>query len=320
MSHYYGIHNEDSQHRHMESGYIWRTDPVRSHRFDTPIETHANEVAFWRMWFETNEKIINHLIDKDITLSLTPSVKPTKKGQWWNKDTPCDCLECAMGENLIDLQNDVRISKATTEVTYNGKKYTIKNATIIKALADNLESNDNGVWSPDYSEVIKDIWSTIKVIESKVPSATTDFAKVKSDVENLKNQINKFKGGTATVLEQIWTGKVNDGGVIPVTLTNGNYQIFIENPECGSFSLRLPWSQKTELNSAHAVFTLPLSHYTNGSFGIVRCTINAGTAGNRPKIRFAEIRVDANGKRTYLNEKTKWYIKIIKRERQVTIG
>nr|DAK50494.1 MAG TPA: hypothetical protein [Caudoviricetes sp.] len=308
MSHNFAIHSEDSQHRHMESGYIWETDPVGSRYFDTPIETHANEVAFWRMWIKAYETIANHVLDYDVDLLLSPSIKATKTGKWWHddKNIPCDCVECSIGENTINFKNDVRISTDTTEVTIHNKKYILKNATIIKSFTDNLNSTKNGIWSPNYTDVIKDIWVKIDAVEN--------------EFKNLKSNMDKFKGGIVTVLKNHWNGKVYDQGIIPTTLTAGNYQIFIESPTAGSFSLRLPWIAETDHNAVSTAFTLPIGHSTDGSYGIVKCTITAGSGGVNPKVRFCEVRVNGKGEQTYKVGNTDWYIKVIKREKVVTIG
>lgn len=330
MSHDFNIHDLNSAHRHMEEGYVWHNDPVRSRYYNTPIESHAREVGFWRRWFKTYGKVVNHLIDEDVTMTLTPSIQPTKTGEWWHKATEdkCDCLECLIGDDVIDFKNDVRISTATTTVTYHKKTYTIKNGSVIKAFLDNLTDTKNGVWTADYSEVIKDIWDTIEVIEGQITDIYNKIEKIEGDITdiynqitNITNQINKFKGGTVTVLKNHWDGKVTDGGTIPTTLTNGSYQIFIESPTAGSLSLRLPWAQSSDINQVQSSFSLPLSNQANGDFGFIKCTINAGTGGVNPKILFAETRFSkASGTTTVKNGNTDWYILIIKKEEQVKIG
>lgn len=336
--HDFNIHDLNSAHRHMEEGYVWHNDPVRSRYYNTPIESHAREVGFWRKWFKTYGKVVNHLIDEDVTMTLTPSIAPTKTGEWWHKatDDKCDCLECLIGDETINFKNDVRISTATTEVTIHNKKYTLKNATLIKIFADNIKDTKNGVWTADYTDVIKDIWAEIDNINKEIKNIKNEIAeiqkaikKIQGDIidinkkiENINNNIGKFKGGTVTVLKSLWSGKVTDGHNIDLSktpLTNGNYQIFIESPSAGSFSIRMPWNSGINTNYGQTSFLLPLGGGANGDFGNVR--INISNSATSPKVQFSEVRYSkSSGTTTAKNGNTDWYILIMKKEEAVSIG
>lgn len=302
MSHDFNIHDLNSAHRHMEEGYVWHNDPVRSRRYDTPIEAHKKEVGFWRRWFKTYGKVVNHLIDEDVTMTLTPSVAPTKTGQWWKKDTPCDCFECVIGDDVIDFKNDVRISTATTDLTIHGKKYTLRNATLIKIFADNIKDTKNGVWTADYTDVINDIWAAIDEINQEIENIKNEIVniwnaikKIQGDITDIYNKIeilnnfmNNFKGGDIETTQTVWTGNISEGQALPISLTTGTYDIGVHSNDIGAYVVRIIWSSESPINH-NSIISPYVPASSDGSFWIMQPKL---TNASKPVFRVTMVKYD----------------------------
>lgn len=303
----------------------------------------AKFYAGWLRWLFANMEsikvVINQLLKRNLATSTTDSIILSQDGDWTT-------------EFVITLAAVLKVSKETTHITLKDKDgndvdFEAQNAIEIfkdgayvpdlKPLLTYLNNGNNQLLNTDVANHLtlssdkNTLTLTRKLLNGLAVASDTikigigdiigDITNIKNEIKNIWNQLGKFEGGTVTVLQNHWDGKVNDGGTIDTTLTNGSYQIFIESPTVGSFSLRLPWAQSSDINQVQTGFSLPLSNQVNGDFGFIKCTINAGTAGKNPKVLFAETRYSkASGTTTVKNGNTDWYILIIKKEKAVTIG
>lgn len=312
--------------------------------YNTNAQSYYDYLARINRYLHEIEIVINIILERlehleDIETKQTLSITPTQIGKL---------------KDISEIVNNVNISLGTVNYEIHGIKKEVSNGTLV---ADwGLDSEKSGLFSKDLTPYLEDIYIKIDIINDnlnrldnvdvgnhlslssdkntliltrknlKGTALTSDnvpvgIGDIINDITNIYNELGKFEGGTVTVLQNHWDGKVNDGGTIDTTLTNGSYQIYIESPTVGSFSLRLPWAQSSDINQVQTGFSLPLSNQANGDFGFIKCTINSGTAGKNPTVKFAEtIFNKATGTTTVKNGNTDWYILIIKKEKAVTIG
>lgn len=312
--------------------------------YNTNAQSYYDYLARINRYLHEIENVINIILERlehleNIETKQTLSITPTQIGKL---------------KDISELVNNVNISLDTLNYEIHGINKQVTNGTMI--IDKGVGSDKSGLFSKDLTPYIEDVYNKIDVINdnlttldnvdvanhlslsqdkntlilsrknldgSVLPSDNIpiDIGKIKNDIANIKDNLDKFKGGTVTVLQNHWNGKVNDGGTIDTTLTDGSYQIFIESPTVGSFSLRLPWAVSSGMNQVQTGFSLPLSNQSNGNFGFIKCTISTGNAGKNPIVKFAETIYNKDSKVVSVkNGNTNWYIKIIKKERYVSIG
>lgn len=337
------LNTQEARHMHGHQNFNHihkrRNIPIYNDKadYDTNAQSYYDYLARVNEYLGILTDVVNKLFKRDLTTASTLSINMDKIGEWINSG---ECANMLNGDDVITITDFVKLTNETKTFEYKDTKVTLKNALQIlgSAVTDSGKEGEytkEGMYSKDYDDLFKSVIDRLIKIESDIENIKNeiiniwkeinnikgDITNIKNDITNIYNELNKFKGGTVTVLKNHWDGKVTDGNTIPTTLTNGSYQIFIESPTVGSFSLRLPWAQSSDINQVQTGFSLPLSNQANGDFGFIKCTVNAGTAGVNPKIVFAETRYSkASGTTTVKNGNTDWYILIIKKEEQVKIG
>lgn len=141
--------------------------PIYNNRADynTDSKSYYDYLARQNEFFtSTLVPQVNRLLRRDLTLTETKSIKPLKTGSWTGK--PCSCqstggqhmmnCDCYCYDDVIDLQENVKLSPLTKPFTHTGSPdRTLDNAISIEGT--DAKDLNSGIWSPDYSGVIGDI-------------------------------------------------------------------------------------------------------------------------------------------------------------------
>lgn len=147
--------SDKNEHLHLEKNNKhgrqfyepWYNDKTD---YNTNAPSYYDYLARFNDFLQEVEFKINDLLDRDIDFQDTKTIDFTQKGDWQDNDT------------VAKLYADLIISRdELKEAYYNISKsrFTIPNA---------IQSKDNGVWAPDYSEVFKAIDQKIKDIENRI--------------------------------------------------------------------------------------------------------------------------------------------------------
>lgn len=193
--------------------------PVFDDRAD--YNTNAKSYYDWLARFKKLPKIIveqiNRLLRRQINVENTWSIMLTKDGDWIDLggDNPCCCDNYT---DEITLKANIILSKQldTYSITIDGNTTTLNvtNGSVIY---------EDGLWSPDYKNVINkivselnSIYTRIKNIEKRVEVVEGDIINIKNEITNIYNLIDEIQN----FLNQNFN-KLTPGTDYRVTFYNG---------------------------------------------------------------------------------------------------
>lgn len=141
--------------------------------FNTNAKSYYDYLARYNKILQALTEIVNQLIDRDIDVKDTNTIEFIKNGNWIAEN------ECDTFTDIIELLANVKISKDKSIIKdYLGKNYKLDNSIV--------ELKD-GLYSPDYYELLKSVESKIVVLENKLKDL--DFTDLINDIENTLNNI-----------------------------------------------------------------------------------------------------------------------------------
>lgn len=149
------------------------------------------------MLHELFTKLINRLLARNITVTNTESITISKTGDWIKIDGDYNKYT-----DIIDLKAQLNLSSQVKNVTVliNGESKTInvKNGTVVYA---------DGVWSPDYMELISqlidninDIYNRLDGIDQQINQILNDIKNIYNLLDDIQHQINALSGTDFTRL------------------------------------------------------------------------------------------------------------------------
>lgn len=149
------------------------------------------------------EDNVNRVLRRDLLIKDTKSIDLTKIGSWLdNGNCPPNNFD-----DKITLQADVIISKATETLTLQYlklKTYVLKNATKIK---------DDGVWSPDYVDVLKQIDKEINDINNSITEINKRIDDLEEIINNQGDQITNLIKKYDRALQELINNLFNSGAI-----------------------------------------------------------------------------------------------------------
>lgn len=173
-----------------------------------------------------NKEVLRRLTElenRQLEIQDTNSIDLTKSGDWktnnvtrqWNPRTNT----WTTSPNIVTLKADAKISSATTNVTFKGKTVSLPN---------NITVKDDGLYVPDYQQIIseidKDIQTIVKPLESVVKDILSQLIKDGAWDPNKKPDKDK-QDKTAL------TGGLKDG----IGIAFGNINLFGGQPDGAHF-------------------------------------------------------------------------------------
>lgn len=188
--------------------------------------------------------LINRLLNRNIEVEDTNSIDLTKTSDW------IDNGDCGKFDDVIKIKADVIISKMTETrklVNTITKDFIIKNGSVIK---------NDGVWSPDYIDMINALDSEIGRIQSEITTikqTLTDhnnrITKNKNDIDVIKNdltalttKVNNIEGGLQKILNNLSnSGAITNSNITQYTfktgrnIATGNINLFGGTSDGNSF-------------------------------------------------------------------------------------
>lgn len=147
--------------------------------YDDDADYNTNAKSYYDYLSRFNKHIraitdmVNRAMRRNIEVEDTNSIDLTKIGDW------IDNGNCGNHDDVIKLKADLILSKQKLKYNLNllkEREYDLKNA--IKILND-------GVYAPDYDDVLKDVASEINNLKSEID-------KIKKDIESIKEEIRKI--------------------------------------------------------------------------------------------------------------------------------
>jgi hypothetical protein len=156
---------------------------------------------------------ISNLEVQDIEVQDTPSVNLTKLGDWqdnnpseiWNPATQSWTVD----PNTVIIKADSKLSTGTKQFTNPFGTYTLQNSIVI---------NNDGLFSPDYNQVIIDLSTKLKSTQDDLADTNTRLQETKDDLANTKVELNNVRNAlteTTNALKQIVKSLINSGAWDP---------------------------------------------------------------------------------------------------------
>lgn len=168
--------------------------------FNTNAPSYYDYLARFNGFFYQMVDQVNRLLRRNITFKDGITIDFSKKGDW------IDNGNCHNFDDIIEITGEVIRSKATETRNYQNLDkltYTVANAI--------MQKND-GLWSPNYDEILQAIDKEIGDIYNKI-----------SDLENtVNNQGNKITQ-LESALQKIINNLYNSGAITSNNLTNFNF-------------------------------------------------------------------------------------------------
>lgn len=184
-------------------------------------------------------ELLNRVARRNITVTDTPSVDLTKTNDWISEDA------CNHYHDVIDLKADVRLSKQTTSKKMGSKRITKE----ITQIPNATKIFDDGVYTPDYSDFIDDLYNISTNLDDKIDKEISDRQESERNLESrLTEKITQLTGENEklkTVLEKLinnlknsgawegdaYTGNFADGR----NIATGNINLFGGTPDGNHF-------------------------------------------------------------------------------------
>lgn len=167
--------------------------------YNTNSKSYYDYLARFNSFLRMVEDFINRLMDRNVQVKNTPSITISKKGDW------IDNGECEPNnyDDEIELSANVNISSSTETQTLNHttlKSFTISNGTKIK---------NDGVWSPDYLNMIKEIDSEIGKIKTDILDLDERVTNNERDIGILDGRVTKVENDLTSLTNKVNTNTTN---------------------------------------------------------------------------------------------------------------
>lgn len=169
-------------HRHRSHWY----EPFYDEHTDynTNAKSYYDYLARFNGFIRTVVDFINRLMRRNIEVEDTNSIKFNKNGDWLDNGG----CEPNHYDDVIKLNAHVKLSKLTEKrslLNTNKKDFTINNGTVIK---------NDGVWSPDYIEMINEIDEEIGDLQKRISKNEGDIKNIYKEINNINSRIDSMLG------------------------------------------------------------------------------------------------------------------------------
>lgn len=195
---------------------------------------------------------INRLLRRTISTTETKSVKPTLTGSWTGK--PCNCgsttsthklgCQCFCFDDVMDIKETVKLSNDTQDFNYGGVKFTLNNSVSIHGSDTDVTNLNTGLWSADWTGVIKSIIDknneqdgniNIAITEAKKHTTLTAGTGITLEPSTNSNGGTNYKVNSSfgdgthgdfilAGREVVWTGNATSG-TANKPFVNGTYEV-----------------------------------------------------------------------------------------------
>lgn len=185
--------------------------------YNTNAKSYYDYLARYNKILQAFEELINRSLNRNITIEDTESIDFIKEGDW------IDNGECFPEnyDDVINLKAHVIISKVVKSlpIVYLGD-FDVPNGS---------ETLNDGVWSPDYKNVLDEIGRRLKFIDEELERIENKFD---TAVENINNRINNLEGGLQNIINNLF-----ESGAI--TTNNINTYEFKNNRDLATGNINL---------------------------------------------------------------------------------
>ena len=175
-------------------------------------------------------------MNRNIEVKDTPSIDFHKKGDWIDNGT----CEPDNFDDITELSADVIISKMTelrNLVHLKKKEFIIENGSKIK---------NDGVWSPDYMEILNEIDDEIGRLQVRVSKNEQDIIDIYNKLIDINKRIDGILGMNTEPLEkgkdyeiEWFNGFYNppDDLAVSVIETDSTVKFFVQTTSAGDYKL-----------------------------------------------------------------------------------
>lgn len=181
--------------------------------FNTNAKGYYDYLARFNKYLHCLEDIINRLLARNIKVNDTDTIDLTKIGDW------IDNGKCPISwDDIIELQGEVKIATGYAEEwisEIDNSTYFLDNSiSVIKT----IPFEKRGIYSRDFSEIIKNIEKKIKDILSRLDKIESDIKDIQKEISKINTTINNIIKDINNIYEMI--NAINGGGNYK-TLTKG---------------------------------------------------------------------------------------------------
>lgn len=195
-------------YKHRESYRPW---------YDSNADYNTNAKSYYDYLGRFNGEIssiidmLNRAMRRNIEVVDTESIDLTKLGDWISED------DCHNYSDVIKLQADIILSEQKLKYQFDllkVKEYELKN--VLKVLND-------GVYAPDFTDVLKQIskeidqiWKEIDVINAHIKNLGDEINNIKKELQTINNNITNIQNGnkkTDKALQQIIDNLYKTGAI-----------------------------------------------------------------------------------------------------------
>lgn len=193
-------------HHHYEPFYDFHAD------YNTNAKDYYDYLARFNAHIKFMTEFINRLMDRNIDVIDTNSIDMTKIGDWIDNGK----CEPDNYDDVIKIKADVIISKLTETlklVNTTQKNFIISNGTKIKS---------DGVWSPDYADIIKEIDREIGKIQDLIKDLVQDINNMRNELNKLKTDITNLTNGLQKIINNLFeSGAISSDNINNFVFNSG---------------------------------------------------------------------------------------------------
>lgn len=214
------------KHHHYEPFYDEHAD------YNTNAKSYYDYLARFNYMLWKMQEFINRLLDRNIEFTDTKTIRFLKRGDWVDNGG----CEGEHYDDIINVRAHVNISDETETRTLKNtptKNFTIPNGS--------KEKND-GVWSPDYLEMLESIDDELGNLDKRVTNNKENIDNIKNDITNIKNDVSNIKGGLQKIIDNLFeSGAITSKNINNFTFKNdrdiatGNINLFGGTTDGNSF-------------------------------------------------------------------------------------
>lgn len=256
-----------SRTRYLEKRYEYAPWYNDKSDFNTNAKSYYDYLARFNYLVKDLVEFLNRALNRNIEVLDTESIDLTKLGDW------IDNGNCGGYDDNIKLKADVIISKLTEIKKYAnivGTPFTIKNGSKIK---------NDGVWSPDYDNVIEginkelgnikqdildifdeilEIFENIGIIKNDIANIKSDISKMKTDITNIKTEQASHKSALQKLIDNLYnSGAITTNNINTFTfvtgrnIATGNINLFGGTPDGSSFIRTSKGSTSNDISAGY---------------------------------------------------------------------
>lgn len=207
-SHYY-YHNDPRNHPDYYKGHgnwVRPFHPVTRNKrghyqpwYDDHADYNTNALSYYDYlarfngWIGVASDFINRLMDRDIEVEDTPAIDMTKIGDWiYNGDCPPD----KPYDDVVTVKADLITSKQE-------KNYEHRTLEGEITVPNGSEVLPDGLWSPDYKNVLDAILDMIQDILDRLDKIEDRLDKIEGRLDDLEQAIDDLKQQIADLEDKI---------------------------------------------------------------------------------------------------------------------